>query len=278
MSMMIGWCLHRYETDNSIPSQKYWNAVDEERAARLQVWGLPAFALLVLLGQPFGNSRRVDFRAIYQWTEDEKRRLELTHWLGGVQGFGCGQQWGPSQAGAFNSLASGIHTHYRSAVNPFQAEAFHSVGSNTGALYRSTEAPYRIQENALGPFGVTYVSGGIEDEDFEPAFQGSPPQEERSRRAGNGRKRPRDSEEDTEEEIQGLGVFDNCGHRKRSKRIREGSSSTDNSTKKMKKEMKKLKASVKEMLEETREQIREMREDIDSDSEASATSESSLEG
>ncbi|KAF5680527.1 hypothetical protein FDENT_8349 [Fusarium denticulatum] len=253
ISMMIGWCLHRYETDESIPLRKPWNAADEERAARLQVWGLPMFSLLVILGLPLGDSRHVDFKAIRQWMNDEKRILGMVNELGEVKGFGCEQQWGPSQAGASNSVASGINTPYRSALNPFQAEAFHSVGSNTGVLYSSTEAPYRIQENALGPLGITYVSGGIKD--FEPAHQGSPPQEERP-----GRKRPRETEEDTSEDIQGLGVFDNFGHRERRKRIRgEGSSSTDNSSKEM-------------------HGMHGMLEDCDSDSEASVTSESSLEG
>ncbi|PNP82068.1 hypothetical protein FNYG_04629 [Fusarium nygamai] len=265
MSMMIGWCLHRYETDMSIPLRKHWNAADEERAARLQVWGLPMFALLVLLGLPMEYSRHVCSKAIRQWTNDEKRMLGMVNGLEGANRFGYEQQWGPSQAGAFMSVASGIDTHYRSAVNPFQAEAFHSVGSHTGVLYRGTEAPYRLQENALGPLGVTHVSGGIEDEDFGLNHQRSLVQEERSRRAGNDRKRPRETEE-----MQGLGIFDNFGYRERSKRIREGSSSTDNSTKEMKKEIKELQASVKEILE--------ILDDSDSDSEVSETSESSLEG
>jgi hypothetical protein len=197
MSMMIGWCLHHYETDNFIPLQKHWNAADEERLARLQVWGLPQFALVVLLGVPFEESRYRDYLSICRWKEDEQRRLEMIHGLGGVQGFGREQQWGPSQAGASNSLASGIDVHHRSAVNTFQAETIHSVGSNSGALYRGTEAPYRLQENVSGPLRMTHVSGGIEEEDFGLNHQGSPPQEERSRRAGNDRKRPRETEEDT---------------------------------------------------------------------------------
>ncbi|KAF5591290.1 hypothetical protein FPCIR_6172 [Fusarium pseudocircinatum] len=251
MSMMIGWCLHRYETDESVPFRKHWNAADEERAARLQAWGVPMFALLVLLGLPLGDSQHVNVKAFHQWVNDEKRILGMVHGLGEVKGFGCEQQWGPSQA-----------------------EAFDSVGSNTGVLYSSTEAPYRLQENVLGPLGVPYVSGGIKD--FEPAHQGSPPQEERSRR-----KRPREAEEDTWEDIQGLGVFDNFGHRERRKRIRgEGSSSTDKSSKEMK-EMHAIDKKIREILKDPKlhaiKEAYEMLEDSDSDPEASVTSESSLE-
>ncbi|KAF5562034.1 hypothetical protein FNAPI_3369 [Fusarium napiforme] len=250
MSMMIGWCLHRYETDRSIPLQRHWDDADEERAARLEVWGLPQFALLVLLGVPFRESRHMDYLAIRQWTEDEQMRLEMIHGLGGVQSFGGEQQSGPSQEGAFDSVASGIDVHHQSAVNPFQAEAVHSVGSDTGALYRGTEAPYRLLENVLVPLVMAHVSGGIEDEDFEPAHQGSPPQ--------NGNKRPRETEEDTSEEIQGPG--------------RDSSTTLGigNAHQAIKNEIKELQASIKEILE--------ILEDSDLDSGASVTSRSSLEG
>ncbi|KAF5630008.1 uncharacterized protein FTJAE_8378 [Fusarium tjaetaba] len=247
---MIGLCLHRHETNNYIPLQKHWTAVDEERLARLQVWGLPPFALLVLLGVPLEGSRHVDFRAIHQWNEDEKRRLGMIHELGGVQDFGSEQQWGPSQAGAFNRLASGIDVHHQSAVNTSQAEAIHSVGSNNGALHRGTEAPYRLQENVSASLGMTNVSGGIEEEDFGPAYQGSPPQEERSQRAGNGSKRPRDTEE-----IHGLGGFDNFGTKEMKKLAKE--------SKKLSKKMKKLQRDAIQILG--------ILEDSDLDSEASVT-------
>ncbi|KAG5792834.1 hypothetical protein H9Q69_008136 [Fusarium xylarioides] len=212
MTMMIGWCLHVAETDRSVSIPRPWTAADAELSTRLGVWGVPAFVRLALLGIPCkeGPSHSELFP---KWQKDEERIL------GKVEDFWYGQQDDLSQAGAFNSVGSSIDTQYWCTENPIQSEVFRSVGSNT-------EVPYRIQENALGPLGMTHVSGGLEDFD-------SLPQEERSRRAGTSRKRPRETEEDTLEEIHGLG-YDNFGNRKRSKRIRgKGSRSAGNSTREL---------------------------------------------
>ncbi|KAF5554432.1 hypothetical protein FPHYL_8452 [Fusarium phyllophilum] len=232
ISMMIGWCLHVAETDRSVSIPRPWTAADAELSVRLGVWGVPAFVRLALLGTPWAEGpSHSELRP--KWQKDEERILGKANGLGKVEDFWYGQQDDLSQAGAFNSVGSSIDTQYWSTENPVQAEVFRSVGSNTEVPYRSIEAPYRIQENALGPLGMTHLSGGLVDFD-------SLPQEERSRRAGTNRKRPCETEEDTLEEIHGLG-YDNFGNRERSKRIRgKGSRSASNSTKELYARMEKL--------------------------------------
>ncbi|KAF5974767.1 hypothetical protein FBULB1_7638 [Fusarium bulbicola] len=209
----------------SAPLPKPWNDVDWERSARLQAWGVPVFVPPALMGLPRGDSRVLDWGLFHQWMKDEKRIL--------------GEANGPGEAEDFG---------YEQQDDPSQAEAFHRVGSSTEVPYRSIGTPYRILENSFGPLGVTHVSGGLED--FGPIQQGSLPREERPWRAGNSRKRPRETEEDESEEIHGLGGYDNFGDRKPSKSIRgEGSISVGS-------DMEKLYTSIKnETEEDTSEEI-----------------------
>ncbi|CVK91250.1 uncharacterized protein FMAN_09394 [Fusarium mangiferae] len=199
-SMMIGWCLHLAETDRSVSLPRPWNATDAELSARLEVWGVPAFVALALLGKPSEESRW-DSELVSKWQNDEERIL------GEVKDFWHEQQDDPSQAGASNS-----------------------VGSHTEVQYRVYETPYRLQENALGPLGAIHASGGLED--FGPVPQGNLPREEKSSRAGNSRKRSYETEANISEGINGLEGFDNSGYREPSKRVRrEGSRSVGNCTK-----------------------------------------------
>ncbi|KAF5712013.1 hypothetical protein FMUND_8695 [Fusarium mundagurra] len=269
ISMMIGWCLHVAETDRSVSVPRPWTATDAELSARLGVWGVPAFVRLALVGIP-SEEGPSHSELLPKWQKDEERILGKVAGLGKVEDLLYGQQDGPSQAGAFNSAGSSIDTQYWSTENPLQTTTWQSA--DTEVPYGSTEAPYRIQENVLGPLGVTHVSEGLEP--FGPVHQGSPPRKERSRWSGNSRKRARETEEDTSEEIHGLGGFDNFGYRERSKRVRgEGSNSDVNF---MIKELKKM----HEELKETHASFNSMSEMEDSDTapEAWVTSESSTEG
>ncbi|KLO83827.1 uncharacterized protein LW93_611 [Fusarium fujikuroi] len=229
ISMMIGWCLHLAETDRSVSLPRPWNATDAELSARLEVWGVPAFVSVALLGMPSEESRW-DSESVSKWQKDEERIL------GEVKDFWYEQQDDPSQAGASNT-----------------------VECSAEVQYGSSETPYRLQENALGPLGVMHASGGLED--FGPVPQGNLPREEKSSRTGSSRKRSYETEANISEGLNGLGGFDNSGYREPSKRVRRGGSrsvgnctkrphETDSDTLDMISDLEELQETMKDWVEE----------------------------
>ncbi|KAF4443501.1 hypothetical protein FACUT_1318 [Fusarium acutatum] len=177
MSMMIGWCLYRAQAGEFTGLQRPWNATEVEAAGRLIAWGVPPYVLPALLGLPLGEARAGDEEELYRWCKDEWGLL--------------GHQYDPLQEGRF-----------------------HNDGLSANNRYRNTEGPYSLQENVLGPFGAAIVSG--RHGDFGPVRVDDRPQEERSSQAGNSRKRPRETEEDTPEDLCGIGAIFNFGNREQS--------------------------------------------------------------
>ncbi|KAF5621960.1 hypothetical protein F52700_10834 [Fusarium sp. NRRL 52700] len=226
ISMMIGWCLYRAQAGEFTSLQRLWNAKEMETAGRLRAWGVPRYVTPALLGQPLGSPPDDFFEVLGQWTRNEKVVLE--------------QQ-----------------------CNPLEEGRFYDRGRSADNLYGNGEEPYSLKENASGPLGVKIASG--QNGDFGPEPQGDDlgvegpkragdsrkrPREteedtpednrdqsnqnlgEASERTGNSRKRPRETEENTSEGIDGLGGFDDFGYREqRNPTLGERSERTGNSRK-----------------------------------------------